>query len=402
MSTEMSLLKEALAEQDSLGLEGHIAEIEGARNDLSLQLSELSSKVSEFHLSYTREKANLEQMILPNLDRVRQDLEASEMQYEADRQFVQASRKEVTELNHRFADLDAQLSKVLDSSTNSRPVLEEFDSKIRRLKEEAAAAERSAFNTEKEIFTLQQGAITIQDKVGEQLSSLRFYGYEEVLPLFEGSDQLLSQVEFELEGLARTVNKSSERDYAVVYDSYRNLSHRINELEQERNSIVRFIESVDSEKRKVFASAFETINQEFALTFKTLTQGDAWLEVENKEEIFTGGIYMMASFRGKPAWESSSMSGGEKSVTAVALILAIQKVNPHPFYLFDEIDQNLDQANSQSLASFFKERSQESQIIVVSLKDTMVAVSGVAYGVYNVAGISRIVRAKMEVQVKSG
>jgi chromosome segregation protein len=401
-TTEMRLLKETLAEQESLGLDGFIAEIENARNDLNLQLNESSSKVSEFHLSYTREKANLEQMLLPNLERVREDLEASETQYEADRQFVQPSRKELTELNRRFADLDAQLVKVLESSTNSKPVLEEFDSKIRRLKEESAAAERSAFNTEKEIFALQQGAISLQDKVAEQLSSLRFYGYEEVLELFEGSDQLLSQVEFEQEGLARTVNKSSERDYGVVYDSYRNLSQRINELEHERNSIVRFIESVDSEKRKVFASAFETINKEFAVTFKTLTQGDAWLELENKEEIFTGGIYMMASFRGKPAWESSSMSGGEKSVTAVALILAIQRVNPHPFYLFDEIDQNLDQTNSQSLASFFKERSQQSQIIVVSLKDTMVAGSGVTYGVYNVAGISRIVRAKMEVQVKSG
>ncbi len=65
----------------------------------------------------------------------------------------------------------------------------------------------------------------------------------------------------------------------------------------------------------------------------------------------------MGNFRGKGDWESSSMSGGEKSVTAVALILAIQKVNPHPFYLFDEIDQNLDQNNSKNLAEFFRERS---------------------------------------------
>jgi chromosome segregation protein len=398
---EMGSLRDILAEQESLGLEGFIVEIENARNDLNLTLNELSSRISEVHLSYSRENANLEQMVAPNLERVRQDLERSEMQYEADRLFLQGAKKEVIELNKRFEELDSQLQKVLDSSTNSRPVLEEFDSKIRRLKEEAAAADRSAFNTEKEIFTLQQTAISLQDKVSEQLSSLRFYGYEEVLELFEGSDHLLSQVEFEHEGLSRNVNKSSERDFAAVYDSYRNLSQRINELEQERNSIVKFIESVDAEKRKVFASSFETINKEFALTFKTLTNGDAWLELENKDEIFTGGIFMMASFRGKPAWESSSMSGGEKSVTAVALILAIQKVNPHPFYLFDEIDQNLDQANSQSLASFFKERSQQAQMIVVSLKDTMVAV-GVAYGVYNVAGISRIVRAKMEVQVKSG
>lgn len=89
-------------------------------------------------------------------------------------------------------------------------------------------------------------------------------------------------------------------------------------------------------------------------------------------------------------------------MTAVALILAIQKVNPHPFYLFDEIDQNLDQNNSQNLATFFRERSKEAQILVVSLKDTMVAESNVAYGVYNVGGTSRIVRSKMEVQVKSG
>jgi chromosome segregation protein len=402
ITTEITSLKGTLAEQDSLGLEGFMAEIGNMRNNLGLQLTELSSRISEFHLSFTREKANLEQMVVPNLERVRQDLETSEAQYEVDRQFLHASRKELTELNHKFADLDAQLQNVLDSSSNSRPVLEEFDNKIRRLKEEAAAAERSAFNTEKEMFALQQSAISMQDKVGEHLSSLRFYGYEEVLEIFEGSDQLLSQVEFEHEGLARTVNKSSERDYGAVYDSYRNLSHRINELEQERNSIVRFIESVDSEKRKVFATAFETINKEFGVTFKTLTNGEAWLELENKEEVFTGGIYMMASFRGKPAWESSSMSGGEKSVTAVALILAIQRVNPHPFYLFDEIDQNLDQANSQSLASFFKERSHDAQIIVVSLKDTMVAGAGVAYGVYNIAGVSRIVRAKMEVQVKNG
>ncbi len=110
----------------------------------------------------------------------------------------------------------------------------------------------------------------------------------------------------------------------------------------------------------------------------------------------------MGSFRGKPAWESSSMSGGEKSVTAVSLILAIQKVNPHPFYLFDEIDQNLDQANSLSLAAFFRDRSNQAQILVVSLKDSMVAQSTIAYGVYSIGGISRIVRSKLEVQVKSG
>ncbi len=60
------------------------------------------------------------------------------------------------------------------------------------------------------------------------------------------------------------MNKSAEREYAAVYDNYRHLSERINELERERTSIVRFIENIDSEKKKVFLTAFETINVEFA------------------------------------------------------------------------------------------------------------------------------------------
>ena len=124
------------------------------------------------------------------------------------------------------------------------------------------------------------------DKIEQLISSLRFYGHDDVVDVFEGSDQLLSQVEFEFEALARSVNKVAEKEYAAVYDSYRHLSQRINELERERTSIVRFIESIDSEKKKVFVTAFETINKEFGGTFKRLTNGEAWLELENKEDAF--------------------------------------------------------------------------------------------------------------------
>ncbi len=341
-------------------------------------------------------------MLEPSYQRVRVDFENAELRYEDDRLFIQNGRRDLNELNKRFIELDAQLQKVLSSSANSQPVIAEFNTKIKRLEEERNVAERSALNTEKEIFSLQQAANATQEKVDQFLSQLRFYGYDDVLEVFEGSERMLSQVEFEFEALGRFVNKSAEREYAMIYDNYRHLSERINELERERTSIVRFIENIDAEKKKVFMSAFETINAEFAATFKRLSVGEGRLELENKEDAFAGGIFLMGNFRGKGDWESSSMSGGEKSVTAVALILAIQKVNPHPFYLFDEIDQNLDQTNSKNLAEFFRERSSGAQIMVVSLKDTMVAQSNTTYGVYAVGGVSRIVRSKLEVEVKSG
>ena len=402
IQTESKSIEVDLKEIEALELGRMLAELESSRRDLTLQVDDVSTRLSAVHLSYTREKANLEQMLLPNFERIRLDLETAEMKHEEDRFFVQNGKKELNDLTKKFSELDLQLHKVLESSANSKPVIDEFNNKIRRLEEERDAANRSALNTEREIFSLQQQESSVQEKVEQMVSELRMYGYDDVLEIFEGSDQILSQVEFEFEALGRSVNKAAERDYATVYDNYRHLSQRINELEQERTSIVRFIESIDSEKNKVFLTAFQTINDEFGATFKRLTGGEGRLELENNEDVFAGGIYLMGSFKGKPAWESSSMSGGEKSVTAVSLILAIQRVNPHPFYLFDEIDQNLDQANSQSLAAFFRERSNEAQIIVVSLKDTMVAQCNIAYGVYSVGGVSRVVRSKMEVEVKSG
>ncbi len=395
-------LTRAAGEIKSLELERILAELEASREDFTLRVNEVSSKIAEVHLTYSREKADLEQILLPSYEKIKQDLEAAESQFGEDRAFVSNAKKEVQELAKKVTELETQLKEILEASTNSRPVIEEYENKLRRLKEERDSTERTISTIEREIFSVQQGGSNTQDRIEQALSSLRFWGYEDVLEVFEGSDQLLSQLEMEYEELARSVNKVAEREYEMVYDNYRNLSTRINELEQERNSIVRFIESVDAEKKKVFASSFETINSEFGTIFKRLTGGTALLELEKPDDIFSGGLYVMASFRGKSAWESSSMSGGEKSVTAVSLILAIQKVNPHPFYLFDEIDQNLDLANTSSLAAFLRERSNGAQIITITLKADMVAESNVSYGVYSVGGVSRFVKSNLEVQVKGG
>jgi chromosome segregation protein len=395
-------LETTAKEIKSLELDRLLAEIEASRNDLTLQINEQSQRITEVHLSYTREKANLEQILVPSYEKIKQDFEVAESQYENDRVFIHNARKEVTELTRHVAELDSRLQKVLEASANSKPVIEEYENKIRRLREEKASLERSSANLEKDTYSIEQSIISSQEKLDQIMSSLRFWGYTDVLEVFEGSDQLLSQLEFEYEELAKGVNKIAEKEYAAIYDNYRNLSIRINELERERNSIVKFIESVEAEKKKVFITAFNTINLEFGKIFNRLTGGSATLELEKPDEIFSGGVFMMASFKGKSAWESASMSGGEKSVTAVSLILAIQKINPHPFYLFDEVDQNLDQLNSSSLASFLKERSREAQIIAITLKPDLVAASDVAYGVYSVGGVSKMVRSRLEVQIKSG
>jgi chromosome segregation protein len=130
-----------------------------------------------------------------------------------------------------------------------------------------------------------------------------------------------------------------------------------------------------------------------------LTGGTALLELESPEEIFTGGVVLRADF-GNGLRESSQFSGGQRAVTGVSMILAMQAVQPHPFYLFDEIDAALDAVNSNSLARFFKERSSEAQIIAITLRDIFVSESNITYGVYSTAGVSRVVHYK-PAEVKS-
>jgi chromosome segregation protein len=190
-----------------------------------------------------------------------------------------------------------------------------------------------------------------------------------------------------------SVNRGADRQYTEMYVSYKNLSVRHNELEAERNSIIRFIESVESEKRKVFMAAFDRVGAEFSTIFLKLTGGQALLELESPDEVFSGGIILRADF-GNGLRESSQHSGGQRAVTGASLILAMQAVQQHPFYLFDEIDAALDAVNSTSLARFLKEKSSEAQIIAITLRDVFVAESDVTYGVYSTGGISRVVHYK--------
>ena len=112
----------------------------------------------------------------------------------------------------------------------------------------------------------------------------------------------------------------------------------------------------------------------------------------------------MAQFPDKIPRESMAVSGGEKTVSALSVILAIQSVYPSPFYLFDEIDAHLDIKNSESLAELLRERANNSQIIAVTLKDSMLTQASIIYGLYIEKGTSRIIKYKTGVgaMVRSG
>jgi len=392
-----------MANTRALGLDAMLAEIEAAKQSLSADIDTLRNRIAEVNLALTRERANLENVLLRTLEDNKVDLANAMEDYNALKDFVRDAPKRITELTRQKEDLSQQIEKVKESSRKSQPVLDEFETRIRRLKEERDSIGRSRSSHERDIFALQNQISSTEEKIEESLGSLQILGFAEAPEVFESSESLLSDLEREYEQVVGSVNRGADKQYREMFTNYKGLSVRNNELEKERTSIINFIESVEAEKKSVFTGAFAKIDDEFRGIFSRLTGGEAWLELEKPDDIFSGGVMLMARFGTKPPWESLSLSGGEKAVSGVSLILAMQGVQSHPFYLFDEIDAALDAVNSSNLAQFLKSRSTSAQIFAITLRDIFVSESDVTYGVYSAGGISRLVHYRpAEVPVNRG
>ncbi len=389
----MASLQQVVADAQALGLDSMLAEVDGAKQSLSNEIDTIRNRIQDLNLALSREKANLENVLLRALEDNQLDLANAIEDLQSNKQFVREAPRRIKELSEQKSSLEAQISKLMDSSKRSQPVLDEFDARAKRLKEERDAVSRAMGGHQKDLFALSGQAATTQEKIEEALGSLRMLGYPEELEYFDTSESLLAELQQEYQAAIGSVNRGSDRQYTEMYVSYKSLSVRNNELENERNSIIAFIESVESEKKKVFMGAFERVGSEFSSIFEKLTGGKAVLELEDPDEPFAGGVILRADF-GNGLRESSQHSGGQRAVTGVSMILAMQAVQSHPFYLFDEIDAALDAVNSDRLAKFLKQKSAEAQIIAITLRDAFLSESDITYGVYSAGGMSRVVHYK--------
>ena len=235
------------------------------------------------------------------------------------------------------------------------------------------------------------------------VGELAIFGYAEPIEAFDGADDLLRELNSEFNTLRNNVNFNADKNYREIFENYKYSSVRKNELEKERNAIVTFIETIDTEKRKVFMEAFEKIDRELRVIFTKITDGNAWLELEKPDSIFDSGVFLMAQFPGKLPRDSSSVSGGEKTMAAISFILAIQAVFPSPFYVFDEVDAHLDSVYSGDLQGYSPKGADSHRSYIVSLKDTVIAKATSVIGVYMTQGSSKVIRYKsgMEVEVKT-
>jgi len=281
---------------------------------------------------------------------------------------------------------------LISTSGTSIGQIKEYDDKLKVLSDKNQTLTKEVNSLERQSDSLNRDLSDLAETETKLQKLLETFGFDVNMETFD-VEPIVQGLSSELNSL-NALNAKAPETYLEVSYGYRSMSTRKNSLEEERNSIVKFIEGIEKDKRQTFLNAFDVVDKEIRLIFNKMTGGNAWLELQNEDDIFTSGISYLIQFKNKPKRESTSISGGEKTLAAIVFVLALQKLKPSPFYLFDEVDAHLDAPNAEKLSNILEERSKESQFIMVSLKDSVVNKAKLIYGVYPKNGVSHVVTYK--------
>ncbi len=367
------------------------------RNQIVRQSDLLNAEINQFtqSLSGIEGKFEFDQRQLGDMDDERERLSLE----------LEQRKKQAGDMQSKSQSLETELKalreqeqQIIDSSGNSYSVLQDYERKIKAVSEEERRLSRENNILERESALLRKDVADLTGHESRLTNDLAWLGYKALLEPMD-VELAIRELDVEYESVKLRMNLRADEAYVQVMEGYRGMSSRRNQLETERNSIVSFIEQIVKEKKEMFMDAYTKVDEDIRNTFSRLTGGSARLELENADDVFAGGVMLLVAFPGKVARESTALSGGEKTITATVFLLALQSLKPSPFYLMDEVDAHLDAQNTERLSKILTERSQNSQIIMVTLKDSTVAKATLIYGVYPRQGVSQVVKYRNPGQV---
>lgn len=195
---------------------------------------------------------------------------------------------------------------------------------------------------------------------------------------------------------AGNINMRALEVYDLVEKEYNELVDKKDNLKKEKEDVLVMMNEIETRKKELFMKTFDVINNNFKNIFSALsTKGDSNLLLENKDSPFEGGLLIKVKITGNKFMDIRSLSGGEKTMTALAFIFAIQEHEPAYFYVLDEVDAALDKRNSEKLSKLVRKYSENAQYIIISHNDSMIGEADHLYGVAMAEdGVSKVVSLK--------
>jgi chromosome segregation protein len=379
----MTQAEELMAEMKSL--EAEVSGLQEERNGLRNQIRINESRVEELltprikelqkHLSALAEEASSLETDLASLMEKKSEVEAQLSTME-DRK-----RKVSTGIESLKAKREGQIKaveKIGDKIRDLRQRIEDLARGMERCRIEKAKLETKLEEVQKDLEAFADIAVDLTE------------------PIATGDlEKEIAKMEAELESL-EPINMRAIEDYEVVKEKFDKLNSRVDVLQAEREAILKLMDEIEHRKEVVFMEVFEGVAANFRGIFERLSPGGSADLILDEDNPLDGGLQIQARPAGKNPQYIELMSGGEKTLTALSFIFAIQRFQPAPFYILDEIDMFLDDDNVRKVSELIRESSAGDQFIVVSLRSSLMASADQLFGISNEDGVSKIIGVELE------
>ena len=249
-------------------------------------------------------------------------------------------------------------------------------------------------NTSASIKTFEAQLLVIKEQImayQEEVDAITFE-VAQPIPSEEEIKRTIKACETAIDKLGN-VNLRAIEDYEEKKSRLDALNEQVDNLNKNISDLTNLTDSLKGKKKGLFMEAYTAVDENFKKIYAQLSGGgEAYMALEDEEDPFSGGLLINAKPRNGKLLRLEALSGGEKSLTALSFIFAIQEYQPSPFYVLDEVDMFLDSVNSEMVAFRVKESSKKAQFIQVSLRKVALAVADQLIGVTRPpSGISKII-----------
>ena len=314
-------------------------------------------------------------------------------------------KRDIEEENEKIRDdiaiLEGKINKLKDEE-NKEIVSAGFEREVNKISDEIEKVrkERQKLYDKRIIFQKKIGDLRVKKaKLETEIENLEveFDEYKNMENFLDEDIEVMQrQKKSIIEKLRRigSVNMRAIEDYDSMKMLYDDLKARVEKIEKEKEAILQTVEKIEARRREVFMKTFNEINKNFGELFQEISEGEASLELEDPNDI-RSGLLIKARPKGKKMISIDSMSGGEKTLTALAFLFAVQMYKPAPFYVLDEVEAALDKVNSKKIGALIKKQSNRAQFIVITHNDVTIKMADQVYGISMEDGVSKVMAIKL-------
>ncbi len=350
--------------------------------EVSLRTEEnVDSEISFKQREVERSKISFKQLLRESKD-LNEALVQSKTDLEKKSKFLEVKRKKEEELSSKFKKLISERDDLQKKMRNEeynimekQNLISNIERETNNLKIEKARSSAEVENLEKDMLDFNNVEIikTNRETLANRLNNAK---------------DMLSRI--------GSVNLLSLEVYDSVKKEYDLVKEKAEIIDKEKNSILRVVHEIDIRKKKTFLKTLYELNGVFSKNFSDLSsKGVVSLELEDRKDPFSGGVNIIVKTGHGKYFDVTSLSGGEQTLVALALIFGIQELKPYCFYVLDEIDAALDKRNSERLAGLLKKYMQKGQYLVITHNDEIITNASNLYGVSMHEGISKVISLKL-------